>query len=337
MHDLLLASCLALALPGSLPQDPVSPPSEGWLFDSQREDGSWSAQHVPKDLPGIHAGAEAEDLWVTSLVTLAILGDGSTGTIGEDRQRVEAALKWIVRQQRSDGRIVSPSATTDLLDHAIATLALTEDRLLTGRDSEGGPAARALSYLEARALESGGWNREGAAVGTLDPRTTAWTALAIASGVDGGIEGEVDRLTHASAALITHNADRGELPARDHASELLVRLLAGEVPESRSFAASAARLVERPVLANVDGKGHDPEGVYLTTLVAYQTGGKAWKTWNSKLEPLLAASGHLDHRGPDRELACDPELTRGGSIAYTSLSLLTLEMYFRYARIIGAR
>jgi hypothetical protein len=251
--------------------------------------------------------------------------------------RVRAALSWIVSLQRADGRLVAPGSATDLLDQGLATLALTEDLVLSGGSPADGPAARALAYLESRALESGGWNREGSAVGAPDPRTTAWAAMAVASGRDAGLAGEADRLTLSAAALAVFNADRGRVAPRDHASELLVRMLAGESPDSPAFSASARRLLESPLPSSADGADYDPELVYLQSLVAFRAGGELWKAWAKRMRRMQTDLGHVGTGGPLRLLVCDPGLTRGGSVAAAGFSTLSLEVCFRYARIIGSR
>jgi hypothetical protein len=350
MHILILAAWVALAPPIVPSFSPSASPVHGpqikiWLHEAQREDGSWSALNVPPDLPGVHPGTATDDLWVTSVVTLSLLGDGHATRAGEHKDQVRRALEWVRAQQKEDGRLVTRRGRIDLLDHAMATLVLTEDLNLSDGAHDCGSASRALAYLESRALEAGGWNREGAAVGSPDPRTTVWASLAVASGREAGIEGEGDRLKAAWKSLFAYNADRAEVSPLDHACEALVYILSGQSIESQTFVTSVEGLLASPLPSHPSCKGYDPELVLLQSMVARQSHDWDWhsKVSNERGKRVWRMYKALGILGSPREdkpypyLLCDPALTRGGSVAAEGFTILSLQMVFKYSTIIGMR
>src|SRR5262249_44671808 len=71
---------------------------------------------------------------------------------------------------------------------------------------------------------------------------------------------------------------------------------------------------------------------YYATQVMHHFGGDPWKTWNEKMREDLIASqdrtkGAMGGSWPS---AGDPHSSSGGRLMQTSLSLLTLEVYYRH-------
>jgi hypothetical protein len=65
---------------------------------------------------------------------------------------------------------------------------------------------------------------------------------------------------------------------------------------------------------------------YYATQVLYQRGGEDWKTWNAKMTDVLLKSQTNDGSWTPAGTNADA----GGRLMETSLSLLTLEVYYRY-------
>jgi hypothetical protein len=346
MKIALLISTFALSAFSTAPQEGKEQPSSDSAQESvapafdimtvQQKNGSWSAQDVPEGLAGVHPGKATDDLWVTSSILLALLGEGTTSATGPHQVPVRKALHWIGGLQKEDGRIVSPGAETDLKVHALATLVLTEHRMFLGETGKGSAAAKAVSYLESRALESGGWNREGSAAGKPDPGTTAWASMAIRSAGDSGIATEMGRLKDAANSMINLNQEATRPTVLGQASELLARLMAGESAQSEGFLSAHRRLLTHAPITIASGYHHDPELFYLRSLVAYQTGGDGWKEWLKEINDMTDRLG-LKGNSHQKFLVCDPKLTHGGSLAACGFSILTMQCYFRYARVIQTR
>ena len=72
---------------------------------------------------------------------------------------------------------------------------------------------------------------------------------------------------------------------------------------------------------------------YYGTLAMYQMGGDHWKKWNAAMQPYLLSK---QLKGNPRELggSWDPQgynpMKAGGRVLSTSLSVLSLEVYYRY-------
>ena len=109
-----------------------------------------------------NAGRDA-DAGVTGLAILAFLGAGYTHEEGQYADQVDRALRWLVREQNSDG-FFGDKATryAKMYCHAIATYAMAEalgmqtDRSSDHRLRE--PLTRAIAYIvDAQNKEDGGW------------------------------------------------------------------------------------------------------------------------------------------------------------------------------------
>ena len=326
--SLVVLATLAAATPAQEPQQ-----HEPWIFKVQRGDGSWSASAVPKGVEAFSPGSATDDVVVTSLVTLSCLGAGDTPSVGPHHESVGRALDWLLEEQADDGRLAATTSPTFLADHAIATLALSEAAYLDGGSRYRLAAKAAVSYLERTPLEGGGWSATGAADGAIDFRSTSWATLALASARDAEI-GERPELIAAAAWRLRQEGTRIEdRPPREVAFELLTRLIAGEnTSASSEFKERATKLLALPIAWTEDGKGFDPERVYVQSIVAYQSGGELWKRWQKTMKKTSVDMGKRE----TQRLIVDADLP-GGSLAGYAYSALTLEIYFRYARVIGAR
>jgi len=72
---------------------------------------------------------------------------------------------------------------------------------------------------------------------------------------------------------------------------------------------------------------------YYATQVVYNMGGSEWETWNRKIRDLLVRTQVRDVSqcaNGSWPPANDPWGRRGGRVMQTSLSALTLEVYYRY-------
>jgi hypothetical protein len=88
---------------------------------------------------------------------------------------------------------------------------------------------------------------------------------------------------------------------------------------------------------------HSPDALksvyyqYYATQALHHVGGAAWKQWNDKMRDLLISTQDKSD-GPNRgswSSAGDPHSAAGGRLMITSLSLLTLEVYYRHLPLHG--
>jgi hypothetical protein len=75
---------------------------------------------------------------------------------------------------------------------------------------------------------------------------------------------------------------------------------------------------------------------YYATQVMHRVGGDSWEFWNPRMRDLLLKTQDqgTDAKRPAQKGSWDPKPDQhgavGGRIMITSLSLLTLEVYYRY-------
>ena len=74
---------------------------------------------------------------------------------------------------------------------------------------------------------------------------------------------------------------------------------------------------------------------YYGTLAMFQMGGVHWKAWNGAMKKALVDT---QRRGGDESGSWDPTSAwghAGGRVYATAINILSLEIYYRYAKILG--
>jgi len=345
---LLLIPCLTLASPTApLPEGGdvcVRCPGEGepWLIAHQDEDGRWDAdgfaKHDPEGRESDGAGRADYDVAVTGLAVFGLLGDGATLDGGVFHENAARAVEWLLGQQDPETGIIGEAEGEALLHgHALATLALCEAHYFSpkrGLDPACRKAVRAILDLR---NPSGAWGVDGA-----KPRDSAiisgWMLLALLSARDCGFpieEGAIERalgwvegLSEGEEGLVTPSA-----------VALLVRMLLTEGPEKDPACVPHAEVLLRHL---PEWNPDDPDLCFDTwcfgSLAMYQMGGsRYWGPWNKAMKRPIreftrkdgAYIGVWDPIGRRGEI--------GGRVYSTGLMTVCLLVYYRYAKIIGAR
>ncbi|MCW8129854.1 MAG: hypothetical protein KIS92_05815 [Planctomycetota bacterium] len=89
-----------------------------WLASAQDQNGSWNSRLHGAELQG--------DIPQTALALVAYLSCGHTERVGQYRDNVRRAIKWLVSQQRENGAFCDANGTReDMSSHAFAAWALT--------------------------------------------------------------------------------------------------------------------------------------------------------------------------------------------------------------------
>ena len=78
---------------------------------------------------------------------------------------------------------------------------------------------------------------------------------------------------------------------------------------------------------------------YYATLGMFQVGGEYWKGWNAAMKGAVVdsqrtESGRDEHGSWD---AVGPWAPEGGRVYSTAVMCLSLEVYYRYGRVVGTR
>jgi hypothetical protein len=305
-----------------------------WLAKYQQPDGKWSFHHGfndPGSLDKCTTGA-------TGLAVLSFLGAGHTHKSEQSRYRpvVDKGLKYLVSQVKRQGTLGDLRGTVvsneGMYAHAIATLALCEAYSQT-RDSDLKNAAQwAINFIvNAQDPKGGGWRYAPHQPG--DTTVTGWQLMALKSARNGRLKFPEKTLAGASRFLDSMQVldgsrygydRRGEAPPMT-AIGLLCRMYLGWNHENQAL----ARGVD--FLSHIGPSQGDIYYDYYATQVLHHWGGSEWQKWNEALRDRLIetqvkrgdAAGSWKPTG-DRGAAA------GGRLYQTCLSIMTLEVYYRY-------
>ena len=330
-----------------------------WFALHQSQDGHWSLNDFhrsarDKPLPAgkitsCNCGGEAgfrNDTAGTAFGLLPFLASGITHRPTKEKEKrlvdytkaVDGGLKFLVGKQGRDGYYGG-----DMYSHALATIAMCEAYGLTSDPLLKGSAQRALNYLaEAQDPAGGGWRYGPKQAG--DTSVTGWVLMALKSGQMAGLsvprtvlqksERYLDSAESASKGGYSYLPGGTETPAMT-AVGLLCRLYGGTPPRNANLIKGIDRLKTPDHAPGKVGLYYE----YYATQVMHHVGGDSWQYWNKGpgnkggiRDTLLArqdqgAAGKPHQKG---SWAPDAATPTGGRVMATSLSLLTLEVYYRH-------
>jgi len=315
-----------------------------WIARHQRPDGAWSLDTQPfcTGAPCPDAAATASDTAATGLALLPMLGAGHTHTKpGRYQKSLERGLFWLVKMQKPSGELYTGGGMHTLYySHAIATMALCEAYGLTKDKRLRDPAQRAIFYINRNQnRRDGGWRYEFNQPG--DTSVFGWQVFAMRSAYLGGLEVNRSVLKRArdfldgvaadsSGSTYTYMPGWAVSPSMT-AEALVCRQLLGWPRDHPGMLAGTAGVAQH---LRVSEQRNIYYWYYATQLL-HNMKGKDWKEWNERVrEGLISMQvtgkacdrGSWDPNEPQRDLWG----TRGGRLYTTSLSLLTLEVYYRY-------
>jgi hypothetical protein len=289
-----------------------------WLVGRQHpKNGNWSCRD-----PKLNEAA-------TALALLPFLGAGESSTTGPYARTVSKGLLFLrSRQDRKEG-FIGQGYT-----HALATIALCEAYGLTGDPHLKKSAQEAINYIVRVQHAGGGWRYRPGEAG--DTSVTGWFFSALKAGQMVGLEvpkSSLDRVYHfldsvAGPAGGFGYTGPGRLPTCT-AIGSLCRLYQGWDLAQPNLADGVDFVLSQPFDVPKPSIYHR----YYATQVLYHVGGERWNTWNPKIRDLLIAT---QDRLPDPKLQgswtadLDIHGNVGGRVLTTSLSLLTLEVYYRH-------
>ncbi len=330
----------ALRAGGSRASESAVDAALAWLARHQEPDGHWDAQKY---------GGEGVDLGLTGLSILAFLSAGHTETVGEYRENVRRAVRWLVSQQQPNGCIGSNPARLGY-HHSIAALALAEAYGMGRSPTVRAAAQRAVDYAVREHVSSnGGWRYE--ARDAADTSVTGWFIMQLKSARVAGLRIDNSAFAGAMSFLATVTREDGQCayqpdggPRRTMtAVGIVIRQFCG-APRTDRYVGGAANFLK----ARAPEWG--PASVnfyywYYGTLGMFQMGGDAWRAWNAGLRNMLVENQRMDkppsNSPDDVHGSWDPELDEhgmvGGRVYTTAMGCLCLEVYYRYLPIYGGK
>ncbi len=310
-----------------------------WLAAHQRQDGSWSFNHVGEFCQHYctNPGTEPSTTAATGMALLPFLGAGYTHKQGEFQGVVQRGLDYLKRR----GILISYG--NDLRDgssmygQALATIALCEAYGMTGDEELKEPAQRALDYIAyAQDLKSGGWRYNPGEPG--DTTVTGWMLMALKSGQMANLNVQSPEIFAAQRFLDSvQNKDGSQYGYLDRkpgqcttAVGLLCRMYTGWRRTNPALVKGAAQL----------GKwGPSKNNIYFdyyATQVLFHFAGPEWDGWNRKMRDLLIKSqDRAGHAAGSWYFECPPHSTAGGRLYSTAMAAMILEVYYRFMPLYG--
>jgi len=322
----------------------------------QASDGHWSLTNFNKHartapLPGGKVvpdnsqpnTTQANDTAGTAFGMLPFLAAGITHKppkkklITDYSKGVGLAVKYLMnKQSKSSGD--RGYYGEGMYSHGLATIAMCEVYGLTSDPQVKVSAQLALNYIvTAQDPAGGGWRYSPRQAG--DTSVTGWQLMALKSGQMAGltvprpvlkkVEKYLDGCETSLKGGYGYTAGSPETPTMT-AVGALCRQYLGTSPKNASLLGSVKRVKAAP-----PGAG----GIYYeyyATQVMHHMGGDSWANWNPKMRDTLVNSADQG-RAPKRPHQIgswgpegDAHGATGGRVMQTSLSLLTLEVYYRH-------
>jgi hypothetical protein len=330
-----------------------------WLALHQAPDGRWSLDQFH-----LHTRAKLEanapyfndqstgqgtknDIAGTAFGLLPFLGAGKThkgdpeGTKAQYNytKTVEAGLKYLMSKQNKEGDFGG-----GMYAHGLATITVCEAYGLTSDPVLKPVAQKAVDFIvKAQDPASGGWRyapRQGG-----DTSVVGWQVMALKSAQMAGLSVPTSTLKGAEKWLDGNmSSDKGDYgyvgsPATTKDSPatamtavgLLCRQYLGWNPRNEGLLNGTSRLKKVP-----PGASNTMYYYYYATQVMHHMGGDNWEFWNPKMRDHLikAQDQGTDPKRPNQKGSWDPKGdahgAAGGRVMITSLSLLTLEVYYRH-------
>ena len=318
-----------------------------WLANHQMPDGSWNLQRYTsrcKDGTCTGTGQVQADAGATAMGVLPFLAAGQTHkTKGPYRGNIANAINWLIRQQEANGNLAK-NCVQPMYSHGLATIALCEAYGLSGDRNIGIAAQGAVNYIiNAQNQKDGGWRYNPGDPG--DTSVVGWQIMALKSAQTAGLSvgGSIFNGTSKwldSVQSGPYNSLYAYQPGQGHSNTMTsVGLLCRQY-------LGAKRADQMMVEGTKYLLGNLPEAQmpniyywYYASQVLHNMSGYEWDQWNRRMRKILVdtqcrdsstcANGSWNPSG-------DLWGARGGRVMQTSLSALTLEIYYRYLPLFKA-
>ncbi len=318
-----------------------------WLAIHQSRDGSWSLKQYVQQCRDTSCTGPADSESVsaaTAMGLLPFLGVGLSHSRIDQYQRViSGGVNWLVSHQRPDGDL-SANGAPQMYLHGLAAIALCEDYGLSHDRSIGIAAQKAIDFIAAAQNgTTGGWRYVPGQDG--DTSVLGWQLMAIKSAQTAGLKVNAAVLDGAKKWLRSVSLSGREGGPRGlfsyqpgvHATPpmtavgLLCNQYLGVGREDPVTASSVEYLMDNQPDARTT---HNLYYWYFGTQAMHSLADKDWDAWNRRIRSILVntqsregcASGSWDPDKPQR----DTRAGAGGRLMMTSLSAMTLEVYYRY-------
>lgn len=311
-----------------------------WLARHQNPDGSWSLNHTPRCRSGSCSGPgnANSDAAATAMALLPYLAAGQTHqSKGPYQRNIANGINWLIRNQKPTGDL--SAGGSQMYTHGLATIALCEAYGMTEDSKVGISAQAAIKFIESGQNAQGSW-RYTHGTDSSDTSVHGWQVMALKSGQMAGLQvnpvslqGAKKYLTICSSGQykerFSYTPGGGGTPTMTAVGLLCSQYLGAQAGDP-VVRGGVEYLVGNLPRANARNVYY----WYYATQVMHNVPGPEWDKWNRQMRRILietqdkngCAAGSWDPQKPDP----DPWGDQGGRLMTTSLSCLTLEVYYRY-------
>jgi hypothetical protein len=314
-------------------------PDGGWNLDHQRGPGNHRTSSHPGEASEARAGA-------TALALLPLLGNGQTHKTGTYRENVQMGLDFLMKRARRSGSRGSISYLEpggSMYSHGLVSIVFCEAYAMT-KDPILAPFAQGTVWFieDAQDPIGGGWRYRPREPG--DTSAVGWQLMALKSGKISGLDINPRTYKRAEKFLDSVSTSGGAFygymspPAREMADArtavgLLCRMYMGWKKDTPGIVDGVNAMANRGPDTTT---GPNMYYNYYATQVMKHIGGRTWNDWNIKMRDHLIASQEKNGPAagswtPGNGHAED----KGGRLYTTSLSCMTLEVYYRYLPLYG--
>ena len=309
-----------------------------WLADHQDKDGHWSLHefHAAGECNGqCSSPGSVSDAAGTGFGLLPFLGAGYTHQSGKYKKTVKTGLDWLIADQTKEGTFRHCDAGT-LYAHGIASIALCEAWAMTKDPKLKQPAQRSIDYIVKAQHGQGGWRYSPGMAG--DTSVTGWQVIALRSAQQGGLHVPKGVMTKVSVFLDSVQTDRkgggyGYTPGGGGSDAMTAEGLLCRIYTSWNSKRPGLEAGVQYLLSHPPQQGGDLYYWYYATQVLHHYGGEPWEEWNPVMRDLLIDSQSTEGHESGSWAPQGGHDGAGGRVYATSLSLLTLEVYYRHKRM----
>jgi hypothetical protein len=308
-----------------------------WLIAHQGGDGAWSLNYRNANCENgcDHEGREGDyQPSATGLALLCFLGAGYSHREGPYQAELRKAIYYLITRIEYDesGEVGNLAGVSEhaMYNHGIATLALCEALQMTQDKDLEKPVRALLQYTVSAQHDVGGWGYSAATPGDLT--ISAWQVMSIKSAHSAGIRVPSDVMRRFDRFLDTQQSAGGSFygyrgPGKQPgttAMGLLLRMY-------RGWFRTDPRLLEG--MNYLEKSGVSRTDVYFNfyaTQVFFHQAGPAWDQWNREVRDFLVKSQAQRGHEAGSWSMIDSFSKVGGRLYCTCMSILTLEVYYRY-------
>jgi hypothetical protein len=312
-----------------------------WIIAHQARDGHWSLEafHLHgKNCNCQGRGTTHNDVAGTAFGLLPLLGAGHTHKSGVVKYSKPIRDGLAFLKMKMQAKKMTGDMGGGMYAQGLATIALCEAYALT-RDQELKPyAQRAIDYIVSAQHPEGGWRYGFREKG--DTSVVGWQVMALKSAQMAKLKVPADTMKRAQHYLDECCASdegygymgKGSTPTLTAVGLLCRQYIQGWGPNNGRM----QKGVDNWIKTNPPGQMRNMYYYYYATQVMHHLGETDWERWNVKMRDILVET---QDKGKDPKTAhqkgsWDPSGDawgqHGGRLMVTSLSILSLEVYYRH-------